>query len=87
MTETNAEPAPERVTDAQEKIAQNVRAVVARRRVRQTEIQAALGLSESTVSRRMAGASSWKAAELVALSVLCDCPLPDLYGPHDLELP
>lgn len=80
MDSTHSEPAAEPAPEAQRRIAETVRVRAAGKRLRQTEIQAALGLSETTVIRRMSGDTAWKAHELAALAALLDCPISDLYA-------
>ena len=52
------------------RIAGNVRAEVARRRVSQAAIAEHLGLSQPGVSRRLRGVTAFSAAELVAVAEL-----------------
>ena len=63
-----------------ELIAENVRAVVARRRIRQTAIAEHLGLNQQQVSRRLNGQVPISAAELQLLAQLLEVPVADLYG-------
>jgi predicted transcriptional regulator len=58
--------------------AAQVRAEIARRRCSQTTIAAKLQLSQSAVSRRLAGDVAWSVSELVGLSELLDVPLSTL---------
>lgn len=51
-------------------IAGNVRAEVARRRIPQSDIAAALGEIQQWVSRRMSGSVEWRISELVAIAEL-----------------
>lgn len=45
-------------------IAEEVRAAIARRKVKQTDIAEIIGLSQAGVSRRLSGASPFSATEL-----------------------
>lgn len=65
---------------ATELIAENVRAVVARRRLRQVAIGERLGLNQQQVSRRLNGQVPISAAELQQLAQLLDVPVAELYG-------
>lgn len=64
-------------TDA---VAANVRAEVARKRIRQTEIAERLGLNQQQVSRRLNGQVPISAAELRELAALLEVSAGDLLG-------
>jgi len=57
---------------AQRVISANVRAEVARRALRQTEIAAVLNVTQSQVSKRLLGQIPFSATELVLLADLLD---------------
>lgn len=61
-------------------VAANVRAEVARRRLRQSEIAEHLQLNQQQVSRRLNGQVAISAAELQQLAQLFDVPVAVLYG-------
>lgn len=65
-------------TDA--RLAANVRAEMARRRVPQQTVAQRLGVSQSAVSRRVAGHTPFTVAELVQVADLLDLTLSDLIG-------
>lgn len=61
-------------------VAANVRAEVARRRLRQSEIAEALELDQRAVSRRLLGYVEFSASELQKLAGLLDVPAATLLG-------
>lgn len=61
-------------------IAANVRAEVARRRLRQADIAEHLGLDQRAVSRRLLGQVEFSASELAELAELLGTPIATLYG-------
>lgn len=61
-------------------IAANARSIVAHQQVRQAEIAEKLGLSQSQVSRRLAGVTKFTAEELQQLAQLLEVPVSRLYG-------
>lgn len=61
-------------------VAANVRAEVARRRIRQTAIAEHLGLNQQQVSRRLNGQVELTATELQRLAELLEVPVGSLYG-------
>lgn len=67
-------------TNSDEDIAANARSLVARKQLRQGAIAAALNLTQSQVSRRLAGQVRFTAAELQALAQLLEVPVATLYG-------
>ena len=67
-------------TNSDEDIAANARSLVARKQLRQGQIAAALNLTQSQVSRRLAGQVRFTPAELQALAQLLEVPVATLYG-------
>lgn len=65
-------------------LAANVRAEVARRRLRQSDIAAQLGLNQRAMSRRMLGEVEFSATELNRLAELLGMPVARLL---DCEVP
>jgi predicted XRE-type DNA-binding protein len=55
-------------TTAQQRIASNIRAEVARKRMTNAQIAELLGIEQTGVSRRMRGEVQWRATELVVLA-------------------
>lgn len=67
-------------TSANESIATNARMLVAAKQLRQSEIAESLGLSQSQVSRRLAGVTKFSADELQRFAQILDVPVSQLYG-------
>jgi transcriptional regulator with XRE-family HTH domain len=67
-------------TSSNESIATNARMLVAREQVRQSAIAEELGLSQSQVSRRLAGVTKFSADELQRLAQLLNVSVTELYG-------
>lgn len=63
-----------------ELIATNVRAEVAKKRIRQTAIAERLGLNQQQVSRRLNGQVPLSAAELRELAAMLEVPAGTLLG-------
>lgn len=61
-----------------ESLAEEVRAVMARKRRRGTELGSVLGLSQSAASRRMSGETPLSVDELLAIAEWLDVPFTDL---------
>ncbi|MWV50097.1 hypothetical protein GRS96_12540 [Rathayibacter sp. VKM Ac-2803] len=61
-------------------IAEEVRAAIARRRMPQVEVARILGLSQSGVSRRLAGFIDFTAPELGTLAAALAVPVASLFG-------
>lgn len=61
-------------------VAANVRAEVARRRIRQGAIAERLGMDQRAVSRRLLGEVEFSATELQAVAELVGVPISSLYG-------
>ena len=62
-------------TSVDECVARNVRAELARRLLSQTVLADALGISQSAVSRRLLGTTSWTIAELATVARLLKVPM------------
>lgn len=60
-------------------IAANVRALMAKRYITQTDIGLALGLSQGQVSERIRGKIEFKITELQKVADLLECPLEQLF--------
>jgi len=56
----------------------NVRAEMARRKVSQQQIAAALNLSQAAISKRLAGVVPWDVNELVTVATALEVPLSTL---------
>lgn len=65
---------------AAQRIADNVRAEAARRKVSQTTIAVHLGLTQPGISRRMHGRVPFTGAELAEVAHLLEIPVNDLIG-------
>lgn len=61
-------------------VAANVRAEVARRRIRQAAIAEHMGLDQRAVSRRLLGQVEFSVGELQSLADLLGVPVATLYG-------
>ena len=59
-------------------VASEVRAAMARKRVKQNQLAEALGLHQSAISRRLSGEIEFSITDLVAIAKLLDVPLADL---------
>jgi transcriptional regulator with XRE-family HTH domain len=59
-------------------VASEVRAAIARKRVKQNALAAALGLSQPAISRRLSGDIEFSITELTATAQLLNIPLGDL---------
>lgn len=59
-------------------VAEEVRALLARRRLSQSKLAAALGLSQAAVSRRLSGEVPFDVNELAATARYLDVPLGQL---------
>lgn len=62
-------------------IAEEVRVMIARRRISQKQLAHQVGLTEMALSRRLSGAVSISAGELMRLADVLDCRVADLL-PH-----
>lgn len=56
----------------------NVRAELARRRIRQTEVADRLGVSRQNVSQRLNGTVDFRVGELIAIADMCGITLAEL---------
>jgi transcriptional regulator with XRE-family HTH domain len=63
-----------------ERVADTVRAELARRRVSQAQLSAALGVSQPAISRRLTGAVPFTVDELHAVAALLGLPAGSLLG-------
>lgn len=61
-------------------VAANVRAEVARRRIRQADLADAMGLDQRAVSRRLLGHVEFSATELQKVAQILDVPVARLLG-------
>jgi transcriptional regulator with XRE-family HTH domain len=59
-------------------VADNVRAAMARRRITQSDLATALGVSQPAVSARLAGRTPFTVAELATAARVVDVPLSQL---------
>jgi transcriptional regulator with XRE-family HTH domain len=59
-------------------VAENLRAVLARRRIPQTTLAASAGMSPTYLNRRLTGAATISVADLARLAASLDLPLTDL---------
>lgn len=67
-------------TNHRDTVAANVRAEVARRRARQTDLAALLGISQQAMSRRLTGEVAFDVDELQALASHLEVPASELLG-------
>ncbi len=63
---------------AAQRVAQEVRANMARRGRTQSDIATALGISQTAISRRLSGSVPWDVNELELVATALDVPLADL---------
>ena len=68
-------------------IGQRVHHVLWRRKIPQTELAATLGITQSTLSRRLRGESAWFAGDLVALSEALGVSVGWLFGEEETVRP
>lgn len=61
-------------------VAEEARALIARKRIRQPVIAKALGLSQAAVSRRLTGDVDFYSGEVKTLAALLEVPVGVLYG-------
>lgn len=62
------------------RVADSVRAELARRKITQTELAEALGMTQPAVSRRMSGAVPFDTEELGRIADLLGVPMSVLFG-------
>ena len=67
----------------QETIAEEIRVLMARRRITQGDLAELLGVSRPTLSSRMNGRVPWTVDELEALANYFDMPITALIAPQD----
>lgn len=65
-------------TNLRSAVAANVRAELARRRLRQADVAAALGMTTSALSRRLTGETPFDVDELEALAAHLELPITGL---------
>lgn len=65
-------------TAATQAVADTVRAEMARRRYTQRDLATLLGMSQSSLNRRMTGAQPWDVEELTAVARLFEMDVRDL---------
>lgn len=61
-------------------LAANIRAEMARRRITQSRVAKALGVSQAAVSRRLVGTAAISAVELTQIADLLEVPVAELLG-------
>lgn len=61
-------------------VVEEIRAGLARRRVTQDQLAAAIGISQATMSRRLAGTQPFTVPELERVAAFLDVPLGSLVG-------
>lgn len=66
-------------TSATHRVAANVRAELAARRLRGSDLADALGVSHSTMYRRLAGDSAWPVDVVEAAAAFLDVPVLSLF--------
>lgn len=64
-----------------ESVSTEVRAVLARKGMRQWELAVELGWSQIMLSRRMSGKVAWSTADLEAIAAALSIPLHELVSP------
>lgn len=74
----------EQSTTTTEGVNAEIRAHMARRRVRQSDLADALGIHQSSVSERMTGKVSWNIDELDRIAGFLDLPITALFPASDL---
>lgn len=62
----------------QTELTANIRAELARRRIRQTDVAERLGLSRQNVAQRLNGTVDFRASELLAIADMCDITIGQL---------
>lgn len=67
---------------ATEAVAEEVRALLARRRVTHKTLEGVLGLSRPTLGKRLSGAAPFTVTELDKLAGYFDVPITDFFGPN-----
>jgi transcriptional regulator with XRE-family HTH domain len=66
--------------DKPSRLADTIRAEMARRRIAQTLVGDRLGLSQAAVSRRLRGETPFDANELIEIAALLEVPVGSLFG-------
>lgn len=66
--------------DNSTRLADTIRAEMARRRISQTKVAGRLGLSQPAISRRLRGETAFDADEIVAIAALFEVPVGSLFG-------
>lgn len=66
-------------------VAEEVRALVARRRAKQSELAAVLGLSQAGISRRLSGTTEFTGSELQDLAEFLDVAVCAFFGEHAVD--
>ena len=68
-------------------VAANVRAELARRRIRQSEVAARLGVSRQNVAQRLNGSVDFRVGELLAIADLLGIPAANFFVVAELPVP
>ncbi|MYV30348.1 helix-turn-helix domain-containing protein [Rhodococcus sp. DSM 6344] len=71
-------------TSPSQRIAQNVRAEAARRRISQRVLAQKLGMQQQSLSQRLLGRVSFRAEELDIIAQVFDLPVSELMGEQAL---
>jgi len=61
-------------------VAANVRAELARRRIRQTDVAERLGVSRQNVAQRLNGSVDFRVGELISIADMLGIPIGELVG-------
>jgi transcriptional regulator with XRE-family HTH domain len=70
---------------AQSVVTEEIRVLMARRRVTQADLGEALGMKQATFSKRMTARKEWSVSELEAIAAFFDVPITDLFSTTDLR--
>lgn len=74
-------------TQTESQIAEEVRALLARRKISQRSLAINMGWQQSQISRRLSGITPFTAAELVELADALEVPVETLYGRPSGQVP
>lgn len=68
---------------AQSTVTEEIRVLMARRKITQAELGSAIGMQQATFSKRMTGRKEWSVTELDAIAGYFDVDITDLFGSSD----
>lgn len=67
-------------TEVRQAVSEEIRALMGRRRVTQTALGIAIGMSQPAISRKLKCEVAWDIDELEAIASYFDVPITDLFG-------